>query len=238
MPNDLKEFLDPVGLSRVFTKIKALIASRVANQAVTTEGTGDAYTATVDGITALTAGATFMMIPHTVSTSQTPTLNVNGLGAKMLRRRLTNSTVSTVAAASANWLGANKPIRVFYDGTYWIADFTRPNANDIYGTVAIASGGTGASTAAAALTNLGAQAQHSAVAVPLPADGWSDNAQTVSVAGVTENDTVIISPAPASKSAYGEAGVYCSAQTEGSLTFACESVPTEGLTANVVILKR
>ena len=85
-----------------------------------------------------------------------PTLNVNGLGAKNIRRRVSNSTVTTVAATSANWLGANKPIRMTYDGSFWIADFTRPNANDIYGTVAIENGGTGASSAESALANLGA----------------------------------------------------------------------------------
>lgn len=229
-------FLDKIGLADVVSRIKALIATRIHNQAVTTEGTGAAYTATVEGITALTAGATFVMIPHTASTSKTPTLNVNGLGAKTLRRRLSNSTVSTVAAATENWLGANKPIRVFYDGTYWIADFTRPNANDIYGTVAVASGGTGASTAATALTNLGAQAQHHTVVVNLGTGSWVDNQQTVSVQGVTANNTIVVSAAIECKEAYAEAGVYCSSQADGTLTFTCENVPSDALMANVAIL--
>ena len=161
-----KEFLDPTGLAHAFTKIKTFVNTVVSNgiatkaplhavaEGITTAGDGAAYTATVEGITALTAGATFMMIPHTASTSKTATLNVNGLGAKTLRRRLSNSTVSTTAPSSTNWLGANKPVRVIYDGTYWIADFTRPNAADIYGTLPIANGGTGATTAAAALANI------------------------------------------------------------------------------------
>ena len=124
--------------------------------AVTTAGTGAAYTATVEGIDSLVSGATFIMIPHTVSTALIPTLDVNGLGAKRIRRRVSNSTVTTVAASSENWLGANKPVIMIYDGTYWIADFARPNANDIYGTVAIASGGTNASTEEAACANLSA----------------------------------------------------------------------------------
>ena len=231
-----KNFLDKTGLTYAFTKIKAFVTARVANQAVTTAGTGAAYTATVEGITALTAGATFMMIPHTVSTSKTATLNVNGLGAKTLRRRLSNSTISTTAPSSENWLGANKPVRVFYDGTYWIADFTRPNAADFYGTVALANGGTGASTAAAALTNLGAQAQHSTVAVTLPASGWANNKQTVSVSGVTADNTVFISPDPAYIKPYGDACVYCSAQAAGTLTFTCEDTPSADLKANVTIL--
>lgn len=161
-----KSYLDHDGLSYYTSKVKALISNAVAAKApahavsggITTAGTGAAYTATVDGITALTAGATFTMIPHTVSTSKTATLNVNSLGAKTIRRRVSNSTATTVAATTTSWLAANKPIRMYYDGTYWIADLDRPNATDIYGTVAIANGGTGATTAAAALTNLGAAA--------------------------------------------------------------------------------
>lgn len=146
---------------------------QMVEKGVTTAGTGAAYTATVDGITALATGVAFLMIPHTISTVVNPTLNVNGLGAKYIRRRVSNSTVTTANASSANWLGANKPIRVIYDGTYWIAEFDLPNANDIYGTVGIAKGGTGATTAEAALTALGA----------FPAAGGTINGDT-NVAGV------------------------------------------------------
>lgn len=117
-----------------------------ANEVVVTTGSGSVYEATVPNITALTTGVSFVMIPHTASTIIAPKLNVNGLGEKSIRRRLTNSTVSTVAASSTNWLAANKPIRMMYDGSYWIADLNRPNATDLYGTVAIEQGGTGATT--------------------------------------------------------------------------------------------
>ena len=129
---------------------------QVAMHGITTAGDGAAYTATVDGITALVAGASFIMIPHVANTTGVPTLNVNGLGAKSIRRRVSNSTVTTVAASASGWLGANKPVRMTYDGSYWIPDLERPNAADMYGTLPIANGGTGATTAAAALTNLGA----------------------------------------------------------------------------------
>lgn len=151
-----KNFLDYDGLGFFTSLIKSFISKKTVNNAVTTGGTGAAYTATVDGITALAAGVSFMMIPHVTSTVVLPTLNVNGLGAKNIRRRVSNSTVTTVASGSANWLYANKPVKVTYDGTYWIADMDRPNATDIYGTLAIDNGGTGASTAEGALENLGA----------------------------------------------------------------------------------
>lgn len=123
---------------------------------ITTAGTGAAYTATVGGISSLAAGTSFIMVPHTVSTSTAPTLNVNSLGAKTIRRMVSNSSTSTAAGYNASWLGANKPVRVTYNGTYWIAELTKPSAADMSGTLSISNGGTGATTAAQALTNLGA----------------------------------------------------------------------------------
>lgn len=114
---------------------------------ITTEGTGAAYTATVDGITALETGLSFTMIPHTASTSATATLNVNGLGAKMLRRPLSANNATTVANSTASWLYANKPVEVMYNGTYWIVtSMPRPNGPDIYGTVPVANGGVPSAT--------------------------------------------------------------------------------------------
>ncbi len=133
-------------------------ALNASNKPVTTSGDGATYTATVDGIIELTAGVSFIMIPHTVSTSTTPKLNVNGLGEKYIRRRLSTSSSTTVAGYSTNWLGANKPMRVVYDGTYWIVDLVRPSASDIYGILPITCGGTEAATAESARANLGAMA--------------------------------------------------------------------------------
>lgn len=134
--------------------VDGLIES-IRDQTVTTAGSGSAYTATVEGITSLTAGISFVMIPHVVSATDAPTLNVNGLGAKNLRRRVTSATTTTANGGSSSWLSAGKPIRVFYDGMFWIADLPKPNALDILGTVQIQNGGTGATTAADARVNLG-----------------------------------------------------------------------------------
>ena len=127
----------------------------IRDQSVTTSGNGSAYTATVDGITALSAGISFVMTPHVVSTSTNPTLNVNKLGAKQIRRRASSSTDATSVGASADWLAAGKPIRVFYDGAFWIADLPRPRASELLGITKIQNGGTGASTAEIARVNLG-----------------------------------------------------------------------------------
>lgn len=123
-------------------------------EVVTTSGSGSAYIAAVSNIESLTAGASFIMVPHTASTSVQATLNVNSLGAKIIRRGISINTETTVLSDNASWLAANKPILVTYNGTYWIANLPRPYATDIYGQVPIASGGTGASTVAEARTNL------------------------------------------------------------------------------------
>ena len=70
----------------------------------------------------------------------------------------------------------------------------------------------------------------------LTAAGWSGNAQTVSVSGVTATNTIIVAPDPANFSAYAESGIRCTAQASGTLTFACEDAPSADITVNVVIL--
>lgn len=79
-----------------------------------------------------------------------------------------------------------------------------------------------------------------ATSVQLTVDGWtsSDSAymQTVTVTSVTALSHVIVTYAPDSRVAYIDADIYCSAQGEGTLTFMCETVPTEAVTANLIIL--
>ena len=76
------------------------------------------------------------------------------------------------------------------------------------------------------------------VSVTLRASGWNANAktQTVSVAGVTATANCIITAAPDSYMAYAKAGVRCTTQGAGTLTFACETVPTADVAANALII--
>lgn len=70
--------------------------------------------------------------------------------------------------------------------------------------------------------------------------GWTGTeapySQTVLVTGVTENNAVVASPAPASITAYGVAECRCTGQAAGTLTFQCERKPDAALTVNVLIL--
>ena len=113
----------------------------ISMSGVTTAGSGAAYTATVSGITSLTAGTSFIMIPHTNSTTTTPTLNVNSLGAKGLRMRGSTATGTAMTASIAAWLASGRPVQVTYNGVYWVTEVTRPVASDLSGTVPVANGG-------------------------------------------------------------------------------------------------
>ena len=70
----------------------------------------------------------------------------------------------------------------------------------------------------------------------LVAANWSSNSQTITVQGVTSSNTILIAPAPSSNSDYVSAGILCVSQSTNSLTFSCQTVPTNAITVNVAIL--
>lgn len=151
-----KKFLDQTGVSHLWSKIKSLFISKGVGGIVTATSTdGVTYTATLDGVTALTAGLTITIIPSVVSTSISAKLNLNSLGAKYIRQSTTNNTATGLTPKNAGWMAANKPITIQYDGTQWKTIAARSNASDMNGTVAIANGGTGATDAETARANLG-----------------------------------------------------------------------------------
>lgn len=76
------------------------------------------------------------------------------------------------------------------------------------------------------------------VTVTLASNAWSNNAQTVTVTGVLADETKqLIQPVPASASSaeYESCGVKATAQAADSLTFSCDTTPTNNLTVYVVI---
>ena len=73
----------------------------------------------------------------------------------------------------------------------------------------------------------------------LTTSGWSSNSQTATVNGVvadTSAQLITVSPAnKASATAWGEAGVFCSAQGANALTFVCDSTPSANISVNISI---
>ena len=177
-----KKFIDLNGLAYVWGKIKTSMNELMTGKAdidlsnvtdndfrdkandagvggvpivVATSTDGVTYSGSANGITTLKNGVQVVFIPNKESTNVSAMFNLNNLGAKYIRQSLTSGTITTVTPANANWLAANKPVLLEYDGEVWKTVAARANAADIYGTLAISKGGTGATTATAALTALG-----------------------------------------------------------------------------------
>lgn len=76
--------------------------------------------------------------------------------------------------------------------------------------------------------------------VVLSTSGWSGNSQSVSVQGVltdSSKQVIGVSPTPDSAVVYATFGVVCVSQTNNSLVFSCEAVPSEDVNVNVFILE-
>lgn len=73
-------------------------------------------------------------------------------------------------------------------------------------------------------------------AITLTSAGWSSNTQTVNVTGMTATGIVFPSPDPADQADYTSAGILCTAQAAGTLTFTCDTVPSNDIDVNIVML--
>lgn len=89
---------------------------------VTTSGTGAAYTATVPGVTALTPGMLLVITPH-ANSSDSATLNVNGLGAVFIAVKSSSKDGTTSTTIGANGLQNNSSVLLQYSyhmtAYYW-----------------------------------------------------------------------------------------------------------------------
>lgn len=86
--------------------------------------------------------------------------------------------------------------------------------------------------------DVGAASPPTSTTVTLTTSGWSSNTQTITVSGVSADESAqLIMPVPAlaSQTAYYEAGILVTGQAANSLTFTCQNVPTEDLTVYVVM---
>lgn len=139
-----------------------------------------------------------------------------------------NDTANTFMVANAN---GNFEI-MSADGTMPTDRFTTtPSADGTYvPTLTISSG-----VASRSWSAPGGGGSTGTTATLAVAD-WSNNTQTVNVTGVTASNNVIVAAAPASQSDYTTAGILCTAQGAGTLSFSCVQTPTSAITVNVLIL--
>jgi hypothetical protein len=72
--------------------------------------------------------------------------------------------------------------------------------------------------------------------ITLTAAGWSNGSQTVNVTGMTATGVVFVSPDPTDQADYTSAGIICSAQAAGTLTFTCSTTPANDIDVVVVML--
>ena len=143
---------------KVESMIKIAVVANGIPRVTATSSDGVSYAGTISGLSALSTGVCIVLIPSKTSASTLPNLNLNGLGVKNIKQRVSINTSLTVQAERDDWMVANKPLILMFDGTQWVTANSRPSGDDMYGTVAIENGGTGATTAAEARTNLGVAA--------------------------------------------------------------------------------
>lgn len=180
--------------------------------AVTSSSDGVAYIATVPGIESLSSGASFIMIPDKTSASKEPTIDVNGLGAKKIRRRLSAITTSLQSGYSNTWISINKPFQIVYDGAAWVVEgMPKPVGADVYGAVpqatSDASGNVITDTYAtiAMLQNMLPK-----VTTITLASGWNGTAspyyQDVTLSCATETSVVDLQPTPTQLATWQDEG--------------------------------
>lgn len=151
--------VDPAGATpkkQIESMIRIAIIDNGIPRITATSADGVEYVGELNGLASLKNGLCVVMIPTMTSTSTLPNLNLNDLGAKNIKQRLSINTSLTVQAERDDWLVAKKPVLLMFDGTQWVTGTSRPSAEDIYGEIPIENGGTGADNAADAIKNLGA----------------------------------------------------------------------------------
>lgn len=123
--------LDNVDAANVRQKANAIVAAASSD--------GAAYTATVEGVTALQNGMIITIIPAMTSTTTAPTLNVNNLGAIPIRLPLSINNAIMTQPENEGYYMANRPITLQYDSGYLTTGVwktlgkQRTSATDLYG---------------------------------------------------------------------------------------------------------
>ena len=179
-------------------------------------------------------GAIIAITFSTANTANAPTLNINSTTASATYK----GNAVTSSSNPLKW-DAGDTLTFMYDGSYYkylstSNDFGKQdllvsgtniktiNSNSILGSGdLVISGGSNTSV----------------VQITITVANWNATTTcTKSVTGVTTTNSVIVSPAPVSIPDYVNAGVYCSAQGSGTLTFDASVTPDADLIVNVMVV--
>ena len=80
---------------------------------------------------------------------------------------------------------------------------------------------------------IGAQVQHWNKVITLSAANWSGNSQSVVVAEIGKDDTIISTPSAQSYELYAQHGIKLTSQSAGMLTYTCEDAPAADISVDI-----
>ena len=141
------------------TDLKFASESQIYSNAVYAINNGyDIYGVQIDSIRELKNGTSIIIIPDATNDkwgSNITSIKLNNFSEAVLYRKYSDNSGNHFL--DKGHLKAGIPVRITYsDNAWYLSDYTKVVANDIYGNLSITRGGTGADTAEEALTNLSA----------------------------------------------------------------------------------
>lgn len=226
------------------------------------EGTGGAGNIGIDTISGLTAtniqdalealkeaidGATTGALPNgSVSTAKIADLAVTT--AKLAELAVTTAKIADLAVTAAKLAAGAVETAKIADGAVTEGKLAAGSVTNTklgagaVGTanlkddllVPVAKGGTGAATAAAARSALGAQGEIQIFSGTLTAAGWTNKAQSLQIEGMVEGSEFVAAPSTAAGwAAAADASLYPPTAGNGTLSFTCEETPTADIAVTV-----
>lgn len=136
---------EPVPLFEVCKNIKT--AGIPVAEATSADGV--AYSATVPGVYELYAGLEVTIVPNMASTETSITLDINGLGAKLVRVPVSTNTAMLAQPDKESYFVDGRPVKLMYDpeyigkGSWVVVGRQLPSVYDLYGYVPVQKGGLG-----------------------------------------------------------------------------------------------
>ena len=165
---------------------------------------------------------------HLTSMEAVAKADITALGISPSNHTHTPAQIGASAAehASTHTVGGSDPIDPLSIGAARDSD-VETLANDLYMAI---------NNHTHTLSSLGAASASVAVTASLYADNWERNLQAVSASDVTESNNIIVSPHPDYYSEYTSANIRAVSQSNGSVEFECDAVPSGLVEVSILIV--